>query len=679
MPIFGARTLFCFLVSVLGLPSYGYLDQVQAEATITINNLDGPGEGFNSTAPPDAASTAGGNPGLTLGQQRLLAFQHAADIWAGRVNSPIPIIVDAALNPQSCSPTSGILGSAGPIAVDRDFLNAPVTRTWFSIAHANSLAGSDLDPGSSDIAATFNRDVDDNPNCLTGLTWYYGLDGNPPPNTINFTSTVLHEIAHGLGFLALVNTSSGTKFFGLDDAYMRYLANALTGETFSTMTNAERKGAIKSVDDLVWTGTRVNTNHTLTSGTHATTGDVLVYAPNPIQVGSSVSHFATTLTPNELMEPFDTGVTQIGLTDDLFQDIGWSMSGCGDGVLATEEECDDAGESFTCDVNCTLVSCGDGTLNTLVGEQCDDGNSTSGDGCSNQCLAEFCGDAILQPGLGEDCDAGNETDTCNADCTNAACGDGTWNATAGEECDDGNLVNADGCSSQCLAEFCGDSMIQADLLGEECDDGNSTGGDGCSATCQTEVCYGCAGEPSNCSAAPPRSHCLGPLISNRAVLILLDKPNSKADTFTWKWLTGEKTTLADFGDPRTTTQYDLCIYDETGGSPSLAFGMRVPAGGTCRNKPCWKKTSGSGFRYKDSNRLSDGIDTITLRQGNTGRARISILGRGEHLPFPSSLLPFSQDSTVTVQLSNSEDVCWQAEYSDPAKRNSSKQFQDKGD
>jgi hypothetical protein len=58
-------------------------------------------------------------------------------------------------------------------------------------------------------------------------------------------------------------------------------------------------------------------------------GRVKMFAPNPFQSGSSVSHFDTTATRNLLMEPSINGdLTQsvlrpIDLTSPLFQDIGW--------------------------------------------------------------------------------------------------------------------------------------------------------------------------------------------------------------------------------------------------------------------------------------------------------------------------------------------------------------------
>ena len=45
---------------------------------------------------------------------------------------------------------------------------------------------------------------------------------------------------------------------------------------------------------------------------------------------------------------------------------------CGDGVPAGDEACDDAGESATCNADCTLAACGDGLVNATAGEECDD-------------------------------------------------------------------------------------------------------------------------------------------------------------------------------------------------------------------------------------------------------------------------------------------------------------------
>jgi cysteine-rich repeat protein len=45
-------------------------------------------------------------------------------------------------------------------------------------------------------------------------------------------------------------------------------------------------------------------------------------------------------------------------------------------------------ETAACETTCMATACGDGIVNTLAGEQCDDGNTKGGDGCSAKCHLE---------------------------------------------------------------------------------------------------------------------------------------------------------------------------------------------------------------------------------------------------------------------------------------------------
>ena len=81
--------------------------------------------------------------------------------------------------------------------------------------------------------------------------------------------------------------------------------------------------------------------------------------------------------------------------------------------------------------------CGNSVLES--GEQCDDGNVSSGDGCEPDCTlggAGFCGNGLLEQG--EQCDDGAENDdqqpdACRTNCQLPACGDGV--VDSGEICD----------------------------------------------------------------------------------------------------------------------------------------------------------------------------------------------------------------------------------------------------
>ncbi|HYC57411.1 MAG TPA: DUF4215 domain-containing protein [Candidatus Binatia bacterium] len=96
----------------------------------------------------------------------------------------------------------------------------------------------------------------------------------------------------------------------------------------------------------------------------------------------------------------------------------------------------------------------------------------------------FCGDGTTQADIGEECDDGNRTscDGCDYNCTLPVCGNAVGCAGA-EECDDGDDQSGDGCSPACELEYCGDGTVHAGL-GELCDDGNNTSGDGCSSNCE---------------------------------------------------------------------------------------------------------------------------------------------------------------------------------------------------
>jgi hypothetical protein len=296
---------------------------VHAAATLTVINNDPPGQGFNDPTP---ATPVGGNTGSTVGEQRLIAFQYAVDLWEPLITSPLPIRIGASFSSLPCSLNSAVLGSAGPTTVHRDFAGAPLLNTWYVQALANSLNGSDLDPGYDDLEAEFNSDLGE-PGCLQASGWYYGLDANPSANLIDFVSVLAHELGHGLGFLSLVSLSSGAKFLNANDAYMVHLEDHTTSKTFPEMNSTERYNAMRKTGNLHWTGANVVFGSAgLSSGRHAS-GHVEVYAPTPAEAGSSVSHFSDEITPDELMEPSYTDANHdVGLALELLADLGWNVS-----------------------------------------------------------------------------------------------------------------------------------------------------------------------------------------------------------------------------------------------------------------------------------------------------------------------------------------------------------------
>jgi hypothetical protein len=195
----------------------------------------------------------GGNPGTTVGQQRLNVFQYAANIWGGILPSTVTIVVRAQFNPQTCTATSAVLGSAGPVTVHRDFANADFPLTWYHAALANKLAGTDLDIVNPDINATFNSNLNGSPTCLGGTGWYLGLDGNEGTN-IELLPVVLHELGHGLGFSTTTSGSTGNLFNLYPHVWDRFLFDTVTGLHWYQMTPAQRQASAIALDKLVWNG-----------------------------------------------------------------------------------------------------------------------------------------------------------------------------------------------------------------------------------------------------------------------------------------------------------------------------------------------------------------------------------------------------------------------------------------
>jgi len=307
-------------------------------ATITIQNGDAPGEGFNDPTP---AAPVGGNTGTTLGAQRIQVFQEAAEIWGQSLYSVVPIVVEANFDVLSCDVDWAVLGGAGPINLAGNFVNAPLASTWYHIALANALAGYDIDPANGDIAATFNSSLDNNNLCLAGTNWYLGLDHNHGSD-IDLLAVVLHEFGHGLGFSTFLNESTGSWLLNIPDVFGRYVRDNSAGLLWPQMTNNQRKASAVNTGNLVWTGAAVTAaSGFLTSGMDGS-GRVKLYAPNPVEQGSSLSHWDPAATPSLLMEPFITPAlaSDLDLTDEQMLDIGWAINDAdGDGVFDAVDNC----------------------------------------------------------------------------------------------------------------------------------------------------------------------------------------------------------------------------------------------------------------------------------------------------------------------------------------------------
>lgn len=257
---------FLARATLVGACALAALDAAAGE--MIINNVDRPGVGFNDKTP---AAPLGGNPGVTVGEQRLFAFRHAMDLWGARLKSDVPVVVQGSFGARPCDATSGVLGSAGALQIFANFPGAKVADTWYSAAVANAMAGVDLTPGkpdpgllaepfNDDIIARFNGNIG-TPNCLAGSAWYYGLDNKPPAGTIDFLNVFMHELAHGLGFQNFISEDDGLPPAYPDspypDIYTRFTKDTALGKTWDQLTPAEIVSSALRDTKVAWVGENV--------------------------------------------------------------------------------------------------------------------------------------------------------------------------------------------------------------------------------------------------------------------------------------------------------------------------------------------------------------------------------------------------------------------------------------
>ena len=262
--------------------------------------------------------------------EAMAAFQYAVDIWNSLIRSPVPIRIDASFTDfGGFEEDTIILGGARPAG----WKSPGSLDLWFPEPLADKRAGRDLTADEPDIITRFNSHEDAN--------WYFGTDGNTPAGKTDFVSTVLHEIAHGLGFFSFARVEEGSirtfsasmgrgKLRGstpkLPYIYDFFVENG-AGTTLLSFRDPSfaLENQITS-NDLFWNGKK---------GVEANAGILPhLYAPSSWEEGSSYTHLDEITFPagdaNALMTPYlakqetihDPGPVALG----MLEDMGWIIN-----------------------------------------------------------------------------------------------------------------------------------------------------------------------------------------------------------------------------------------------------------------------------------------------------------------------------------------------------------------
>ena len=243
------------------------------------------------------------------------AFQYAVDIWKNLIYSPVPIHVKA----NWVSLATDVLGSCSPTDIKTDFNSTQIWNCYYPIALVEKMLGEEVNPVNDyEIDANFNKDFGN---------WYFGTDGNTPADQYDFVSVVLHEMAHGLGFIG--------NFYSSKDGKGGYSSGV---DNFPAAFDlfVENKSGNKLINTKLFTNPSIPLNQNLTSGW--LNFDLLVagqlpklYAPKKWDGGSSIYHLDDATYPAGTANALMTHASDMGeaihdpgpYTMAIMNEIGW--------------------------------------------------------------------------------------------------------------------------------------------------------------------------------------------------------------------------------------------------------------------------------------------------------------------------------------------------------------------
>ncbi len=250
------------------------------------------------------------------------AFQAAVDIWANLITSPIPIRITATWRAIDSGTGGGTtLGQASPGDFTRNFPGQQRAGTWYPIALAEKISGQELNSiNEPDITADFNSTA----------PWYLGLAA-PPANQFDFTSVVLHELCHGLGFTSSMRVSGNNGSWGFGTGspfvYDHFLENGSSQQLLNATDFANNSNALRQ--QLLSGNLFFNSPAAIAAGEKPK-----IFAPTTYQPGSSISHVNDATYPSGNANSLMTSAASLRevirdpgpLVKAMFADMGWKST-----------------------------------------------------------------------------------------------------------------------------------------------------------------------------------------------------------------------------------------------------------------------------------------------------------------------------------------------------------------
>lgn len=202
----------------------------------------------------------------------------ALAVWEQVLISEVPINLHVYLADLK----NETLAQAGSDKVYRNFYGAPLKNVWYPAALAEAISGEPINGDSPDIILNINKNIN----------WILNASSDLPgqgSSNYDLHTVVLHEIAHGVGFLSsFVSHENGTASWGVENQAYCYDSFITDTEERTLIETENYKNSSSGLLDILESNA---VYFKIDSGEYQT-NRIKLYAPNPFSKGASLSHFS---------------------------------------------------------------------------------------------------------------------------------------------------------------------------------------------------------------------------------------------------------------------------------------------------------------------------------------------------------------------------------------------------
>lgn len=242
--------------------------------------------------------------GTDIPEQAFPAIDSAFALWSKKITSATPIKIQMTWT----SVEGNFLAKTRPVSYRKNFSTSAPPNIWYPIALAEKIAGKELNNSTDfEIEITING----------AINWYYGTDEQVGVEEFDLYTIILHELAHGLGFVSSASLVSGGASLSSDGHFDIY-DQQLVSPDFSRLSASNNNPSLLqekiTSEEVFFLGENNNLFKCYTSGIFLTSISLSHLDEDPEQKKLMTPFFST----SEAFHTIDSSTLKV------LESIGWS-------------------------------------------------------------------------------------------------------------------------------------------------------------------------------------------------------------------------------------------------------------------------------------------------------------------------------------------------------------------